>query len=64
MLNKVTHTPVKTGTSRDVRVSVRVPTKLKSRVRKIAKGLGVDESDVVRMALNAGLPNYEERIAA
>lgn len=44
---------------KEPRVSCRVPLTLKRRLQKIAKATGIDESDVVRMALNRQLPAYE-----
>ena len=43
----------------EFRVSVRVPRKLKFRLARIVRATGLDEADVVRMALNRQLPAYE-----
>jgi antitoxin component of RelBE/YafQ-DinJ toxin-antitoxin module len=59
MSNTVTQ-PAQNKASIDIRVSVRVPQKLKSRVQRVARGLGIDESDVVRMALKHGLASIEQ----
>lgn len=42
------------------RLNCRVPKKLYNRVNNIADRLGVDASDVVRMAFNQVLPSYEK----
>ena len=66
MSNKVNQKPANIDPPRDIRVSVRVPQKLKNRVGRIARMLGVDESDVVRMSLKHGLTTFEkpEQVAA
>ena len=45
--------------AKEPRVSCRVPAKLKRRLQKIALAYGIDESDVVRMALMSQLPSFE-----
>jgi len=57
------NTPIESVKSVDIRVSCRVPLKLKRRLARIAKANGIDESDVVRMALNRVLPQYEQEAA-
>lgn len=46
--------------TKETRVSCRVPKKLYNRISKVSRQLGVDASDVVRMALNRALPEYEK----
>jgi predicted DNA binding CopG/RHH family protein len=57
-------TPTKTSLPPDYRVACRVPKKLLTRVKKIARDNGMDVSDVVRMSLYRVLPEYEKQEAA
>lgn len=56
--------PIKSGQSKESRVSCRVPRKLMIRLEKIARSNGMDVSDVVRMSLYRVLPEYEKQEAA
>lgn len=48
------------STTKGLRVSVRVDGAMKRRLRMVKKAVGLsDEADIVRMALNAGLPVLE-----
>lgn len=44
---------------KEPRVSCRVSPKLMRRLERVARANGIDVSDVVRMALNRTLPQYE-----
>ena len=57
-------TPANTRSPADYRVACRVPKKLLTRVKKIARDNGMDVSDVVRMSLYRVLPEYEKKEAA
>lgn len=46
------------------RLSVRIPAALEQRIERIAKLNGISGADVVRMALNAGLPALDSKIKA
>ena len=56
----MSETTIKNKVSKEPRVSCRVPRKLYNRIGKVSRQLGVDASDVVRMALNRALPEYEK----
>lgn len=43
------------------RLSVRVPVALSRRIDRIAKANGISSADVVRMALNSGLPVMDSK---
>lgn len=64
MSNEASNPPMKTGKSKEPRVSCRVPRKLINRLKKIARNNGMDVSDVVRMSLYRVLPEYEKKEAA
>lgn len=49
-----------TKSTKEPRVSCRVTPELMGRLERIAAANGIDVSDVVRMALNRALPNYEQ----
>lgn len=46
------------------RLSVRIPAALEQRIERIAKLNGISGADVVRMALNAGLPSLDAKTKA
>ena len=48
--------------AKEPRVSCRVSRPLMNRLEKVADANGIDVSDVVRMALNRILPEYEKQI--
>ena len=52
----------KTKPAKEPRVSCRVPRPMMNRLEKIAVRNGIDVSDVVRMALNQVLPEYEKQV--
>ena len=52
----------KNNTAKEPRVSCRVSRPLMNRLEKIANANGIDVSDVVRMALNRVLPEFEKQI--
>lgn len=54
--------PNKINQVKEPRVSCRVPRPLMTRLEKIATANGIDVSDVVRMALNRVLPEFEKQI--
>lgn len=48
----------------ETRLSVRIPVALEQRIERIAKANGISGSDVVRMALNSGLPGLDGKSKA
>ena len=55
--------PIKSRELKTFRVSVRVPQKLKNRLERVVKNSGLDEADIVRMALLRQLPLFEKAVS-
>lgn len=64
MSNELVKLPMKSGKSKEPRVSCRVPRKLLTRLEKVAAQNGIDVSGLVRMSLYRVLPEYEKQEAA
>ena len=50
---------VTSGNGKENRLSVRIPVSLEQRIIRIARMNGISGADVVRMALNVGLPSLD-----
>lgn len=51
-------------TAKELRVSCRAPKEMVEDVERVAKAIGVSESDIVRMAIKRYLPEIEKQAKA